>query len=266
MVQRKLNLKIMEVKTSLADLKKLPDLKSNLETQLLFGEKIEVICKKNEGWFFCKSLTDNYKGWIKKDQVSIKLKEKNFKVSALTTLIYEKPDIKSNLLNRLHLNSKLQVLKSTNNWSSFYYKDKIAFVFNKHISTILEKPKAVKNFVKTAKNFLNTVYLWGGKSHLGLDCSGLVQLCLENQGVSFPRNTKDQFHCKILKSINEDEINKGTLIFWKGHVAIAINKSEIIHANAYHMRVVIENLETAKKRIEPIYGNVVGYKKLIEEN
>ena len=68
----------------------------------------------------------------------------------------------------------------------------------------------------------------GRKSHLGLDCSGLVQLCLENQGVSFPRNTKDQFHCKILKSINEDEINKGTLIFWKGHVAIAINKSQII--------------------------------------
>ena len=109
MVQRKLNLKIMEVKTSLADLKKLPNLKSNLETQLLFGEKIEVICEKNEGWFFCKSLSDNYKGWIKKNQVSIKLKEKNFKVSALTTLIYEKPDIKSILLNRLHLNSELDL-------------------------------------------------------------------------------------------------------------------------------------------------------------
>ena len=45
-----------------------------------------------------------------------------------------------------------------------------------------------------------------------------------------------------------------------------LHKSQIIHANAYHMRVIIENLETAKKRIEPIYGNVVGYKKLIEEN
>ena len=266
MVQRKLNLKIMEVKTSLADLRKLPDSKSILETQLLFGEKIEVICEKKEGWILCKSLNDGYKGWIKKNQVSMKLKEKNFKVSALTTLIYEKSDIKSNSLDRLYLNSELQVLKSTNTWSSFYYKNKIAFVFNKHISMILKKPKTVKNLVKTAKKFLNTVYLWGGKSQLGLDCSGLVQLCFENHGVSFPRNTKDQFHCKILKSINEDEINNGTLIFWKGHVAIAINKSQIIHANAYHMRVVIENLDTAKKRIEPIYGNVVGYKKLIEEN
>ena len=201
-----------------------------------------------EGWFFCKSLTDNYKGWIKKNQARMKLKEKNFKVSALTTLIYEKSDIKSNPLDRLYLNSELQVLKSTNNWSSFYYKDKIAFVFNKHISTILEKPKALKNFVKTAKNFLNTVYLWGGKSHLGLDCSGLVQLCLENQGVSFPRNTKDQFHCKILKSINEDEINDG-INFGKGHVAIAINKSQIVHANASSYEGRNENLETAKKEL-----------------
>ena len=256
----------MEVKTSLADLKKLPDSKSNLETQLLFGEKIEVICEKKRDWFLCKSFTDDYKGWINKSQVSVKLKEKNFKVSVLTTLIYEKPDIKSNVLNRLHLNSELQVIKSTKNWSSLYYKNKIAFVFSKHISVILEKPKAVNNFVKTAKKFLNTVYLWGGKSHLGLDCSGLVQLCLENQGVSFPRNAKDQFRCKILKSINENEIDNGTLIFWKGHVAIAINKSQIIHANAYHMKVTIETLETVKKRIKPIYGNVIGYKKLIEEN
>ena len=158
MVQRKLNLKIMEVKTSLADLRKLPDSESILETQLLFGEKIQVICEKKGGWFLCKSLTDDYKGWIKKDQVSVKLKEKNFKVSELTTLIYEKPDFKSNVLNRLHLNSKLQVLKSTNNWSSFYYKNKIAFVFNKHTSTILKNQKLLKTSLKLQK-FLNTVYL-----------------------------------------------------------------------------------------------------------
>ena len=52
MVQRKLNLKIMEVKTSLADLKKLPDLKSNLETQLLFGEKMKLFVKKMKVGFF----------------------------------------------------------------------------------------------------------------------------------------------------------------------------------------------------------------------
>ena len=73
-------------------------------------------------------------------------------------------------------------------------------------------------------------------------------MCLENQGVSFPRNTKDQFHCKILKTINENEINNGTLIFWKGHVAIAINKSQIIHANAYHMKVTIEKFRNCKKK------------------
>lgn len=256
----------MEIKTSLANLRKFPDSKSNLETQILFGEKIEVLFEQKKDWIHCKSLADNYKGWIKKSEIDKNVRKKNFKVSELTTLVFKKPNIKSNFLTKLHLNSKLHVLKTYNNWSSFYYRNKIAYIFNKHISQKSQKLKNINNFVKTAKKFLNTVYLWGGKSHLGIDCSGLVQLCLENQGISFPRNTKDQFNCKILKSINENEINNGTLIFWKGHVAIAINKSQIIHANAYHMKVIIENLETAKKRIKPIYGDVIGYKKLIEEN
>ena len=266
MVQRKFNLKMMEVKTPIANLRKLPDQDSNLETQLLFGEEVEIISEEKKDWLLCKSIKDNYEGWIKKNNIGKYLHKKNYKVSALTTFIFKEPNIKSNMSTYLHLNSKLHILKSENDWSIFYYNQNKAFIFNKHISKIISKSKRENNWVETAKKFLNTVYLWGGKSALGLDCSGLVQLCLEHHNIPFPRNTEDQFNSSFLKSINENEINNGTLIFWKGHVAIAVNKYEIIHANAYHMQVVIESLREAKKRIEPLYGKIIGYKKLIKEN
>ena len=79
----------------------------------------------------------------------------------------------------------------------------------------------------------------------------------------FPRNTDEQFKSNILKNVSESELDKGTLIFWKGHVAIAINKTEIIHSNAYHMKVAIEQFRDAKKRIENSYGKIIGFKKLI---
>ena len=92
--------------------------------------------------------------------------------------------------------------------------------------------------------------MWGGKSHLGLDCSALVQLAIQSINKRFPRNTDEQFKSNILKNVSERELDKGTLIFWKGHVAIAINKTEIIHSNAFHMKVAIEKFCEAKNRIE----------------
>ena len=105
--------------------------------------------------------------------------------------------------------------------------------------------------------------MWGGKSHVGLDCSALVQLAFQSVNISFPRNSSDQFKSKILKSVPESDFDRGTLVFWPGHVAIAINKKKIIHANAYHMKVIIEKFCDAKKRIENSYGKVIGFKKLI---
>ena len=103
--------------------------------------------------------------------------------------------------------------------------------------------------------------MWGGKSQLGLDCSALLQLAIQSFDILFPRNSSQQYQSDMLKPT--DKIKKGTVIFWDGHVAIAIDKENIIHANAYHMKVAIESFKIAKKRIQNDYGKLLGFKKLI---
>ena len=83
--------------------------------------------------------------------------------------------------------------------------------------------------------FKNTPYLWGGKSIEGIDCSGLVQICLETKNLLIPRNSSDQSTYKCNYLLDSQIIEKECLIFWKGHVAIAISNDTIIHSNSYHM-------------------------------
>ena len=79
------------------------------------------------------------------------------------------------------------------------------------------------------KKFLNVKYKWGGKHFTGIDCSALVQLFLNYNNKFCPRDTKDQIKY-FKKKINLNNIKKNDLIFWKGHVAIALSKNKLIHA------------------------------------
>ena len=88
----------------------------------------------------------------------------------------------------------------------------------------------------------------------------LVQISLNIAGYEFPRNSKDQFNYLNNKSLKN--IERGCLIFWNGHVAIAIDTKNIIHSNAYHLLVVTENFYEAQKRIKNDYGDILGIKKV----
>ena len=104
--------------------------------------------------------------------------------------------------------------------------------------------QAEPDFVAVAERFLGTPYLWGGKSSLGLDCSGLVQVALTACGINCPRDS-DMQEQALGKSISLAGLQRGDLIFWKGHVAIARGRNSMIHANAFHMAVAIEPVAEA---------------------
>ena len=228
------------------------DINSEMVSQALYGEEFYVLKKHNE-WTFIKLKDDNYKGWVLNCKYNQNFKNTHI-VNTPNTWIYVSPDIKSNVILKLFAGSKIKILKCDKTWSKIEIFDEkffCGYIPTKHIMKINKK----LNWLKIIKQFENAPYLWGGKTVNGIDCSGLLQLSMKFTGSNIPRDTKDQktyFQNFILKS-KHNNYNRGDIIFWKGHVAIILKKTQLIHANAFHMSVKVEKIESALKRINEQY-------------
>ena len=222
---------------------------SKLSTQLLYGEECDVFETKN-GWSWIQSRRDNYVGYTPTINLTRKIYKPNSKVISLRTVIYTKPDIKSVTKGYLSFNSLVEVIK---------IKGKYSLIKNLGWCPSLDlvKVKSSKfNHIDLSKQYLDTPYLWGGRDSMGIDCSGLIQNLHQINNRPFPRDT-DMQEIYVTNEVKyEKDLKAGDLVFWKGHVAMMIDNSNIIHANAFHMKTAIEPLSTAKKRILKSNGKI----------
>ena len=216
--------------SSLANIYSKPSSKSEVMSQILYGEKFKVLNKK-KNWVKIKTSYDNYIGFIKKDNFYEKFKPK-FKISKLKSKIFIRKNNRFLPSKKyLYFGSGVSVLNSNKNFIEF---KKNRWIKKSDTKKIFHQEK---NFLKILKLFLNSKYLWGGKTSDGIDCSALIQIYFYYNRIFFPRDSKDQI--KFCKKNSKKELVKGDIIFWKGHVGMCLNNSKFIHAYGPRKRVII---------------------------
>ena len=237
----------MKIINSSVFMKSEPTETSPLETECLFGETVEILEERLD-WVYCKLNTDNYCGWIKKEGLG-KLKNPTHRVIVKRSFIYINKNPKSNSLFYLPLGAQLVIDNIQSEWaeiSLYNNKTQVGYVPSKHIVSLDHR---VKDWVAIAELSLGTPYKWGGRDTIGIDCSALLQLSYQTYGEDIPRNTSQQVKLKKKHIRDVEDLKRGCVVFWKGHVGIMIDKFNCIHANAFHMQTKIEPLNQIIDRI-----------------
>ncbi|CUI36753.1 C40 family peptidase [Cognatishimia activa] len=223
----------------LVDLMNAPE--GHRDRQLLFGETVGLY-ETHEGWAFVRSDKDGYVGYVPKSSLAHS-PEATHRISAAATHVYEQADFKSRDRMRLSHGCLLHGMENENG----FLKIAEGYVPMVHCSPVGEHPS---DPVSVAKTFLDTPYLWGGNSRFGIDCSGLVQAAFTECGVACAGDSDLQEDMLGYELPADAELKRNDLLFWKGHVAMIVDETRLIHANAHHMAVSFENTNDAIARIE----------------
>jgi len=219
-----------------------PSSNSEVSSQILYGEKF-IIRKKIKNWVKIKTLYDNYNGFIKIDKFRNKLNSTH-KIFKIRSYIYRK--VKNKFIKTtdcLFFSSNISILSEEKNFFEF---EKNKWIKKKDIKKIKH---IEKDYLKILRLFINTKYVWGGKTYQGIDCSAILQLIFYYNNKFYPRDTKDQMkYSKI--NMRKNIFKKGNIIFWKGHVAICTNSKKLIHAHGPKKKVLVMPIKVTIDKIE----------------
>ena len=246
---------VYEVIEPIADLRREPAPEAALDTQALKGERVTVYEVSDEGWAWGQLETDGYVGYLSANALGPVGPLPTHRVCVPRTFGFPGPDIKLPPMIALPMGARVDIARETERFALD------AFNWHYPLSHVAPLAKRQPDFVAVGEMFMNAPYLWGGKSSLGIDCSGLVQIALQLAGVSCPRDTYMQ-ESALGRPKSLTELRRGDLIFWKGHVAIACDTTTIIHANAHHMMVAKEPITEAIIRIKRTGSDVTSVKRL----
>jgi cell wall-associated NlpC family hydrolase len=243
------------VTSALVDMRGAPHGAASQTTQALMGEAAAVFEIEN-GWAWCQFERDGYVGYVPVDALSEGHVQPTHRVSVPSTFLYPAADLKTAPYAAVYMNSPLAVVEADEKWS------RIAdgrYVFTRHIRScdaVATDPAGI------AVLFEHSPYLWGGRTRLGLDCSGLIQTAFQACGIACPRDT-DMMEREFGQPLAFDAavLRRGDLVFWKGHVGMMLDGERLIHSNGHHMMTVIEPLSDALKRIAALFGPATSFRR-----
>ena len=247
-----------------APLKRTPRADASLDSEVLRGEVFTVFEESAEGWSWGQLETDSYVGYVPTDALSNLLPEPTHRVAALRTFLYPAADLKLPAEGFLSIGSRLSLDREVETRGTLYrtLAGGEGAVVAAHVVPIDAPP--ANDFVAVAERFLNTPYLWGGRTSLGVDCSSLVQLSLMVAGKPSPRDSdlQEAMLGAAVEGVVAAALHRGDLVFWPGHVGIMIDGEYMLHASGHHMAVVIEPLREAAERIARAAGQPTSVKRL----
>ena len=251
--------RIYQVVEPQAPLRNEPRPDAPLLTEALKGERVTIYDTDGEGWAWGQLEADGYVGFLPAGALAPLDAPPTHKVAALRTLVFPGPSIKLPPVEALPLGAMLAIAR---------IDDRMAvtpaggYVAAAHLRPLGEFES---DFVAVAERFLGVPYLWGGKTALGLDCSGLVQVALTACGIACPRDSDMQetaLGVPAAVAADFSTLRRGDLLFWKGHVGIACGGGKLLHANAFHMAVAIEPVAAAVARIRATGSEVTSVRRI----
>lgn len=227
-------------------------------SELLFGEDVDVY-ESREGCAWVQGARDGYVGYVRADGLTAERPALTHVVSARLSHLFPSPSIKAPPAGRVTLGARLSV---TATGGGFARLADGRFIVERHIRPIHE---AAEDIVEVALAFLGAPYLWGGRSSLGLDCSGLVQVAAQAVGAEPPRDTDMQaaeLGRPVAVPAGPEGLARGDIVYFPGHCMIADGAGNLVHANAFHMAVTVEPTDTVFGRTKGGWSVVTAVRRL----
>jgi hypothetical protein len=246
---------VREVAEPQAPVRRSPSPDAPLDTEALKGERITIYDSNEEGWSWGQVGADGYVGYVPTSALRDPGPPPTHRVAVPRTLVFPGPSIKLPPLEGLSLGCRLAITRID---GPLAVTDTNGFVPAGHLKPL---DTSEPDFVAVAETFIGVPYLWGGKTTLGIDCSGLVQIALVTSGTACPRDS-DMQERTLGSALSLSELQRGDLVFWKDHVAIAHDSTTLVHANAFHMAVAFETAREAIARIAAVGSEVTSVRRI----
>jgi cell wall-associated NlpC family hydrolase len=244
-----------------ADVRREPRPDAGVDTQLLLGDDV-LVFEEAEGWAWVQAVRDGYVGYVADTALKASGEAPTHVVSVPRTFVYPGPDLRFPRTADLSMGSAVTAAGAAERRGTHYavLASGEAMIAG-HLRPIGDH---AGDYVSVAEMFLGTPYLWGGVSGFGIDCSGLVQLSMRMTGRDVLRDTDMQaagIGEPVVPGADLSGLQRGDLVFWKGHVAIMTDAENMIHANGHTMMVSREGLREAIDRIGYLYGGPTGFRR-----
>lgn len=234
-------------------LRQAPGTDSGVVSELLFGETVRVFEDK-AGWAWLQNGTDDYVGYAQADGLSETVHRATHSVAVLRTWLYPRADLKSPPLDLLSMNSQIRVDDTDGPYSRLAGG---GWVWSAHLAAA---DSFETDHAAVALRFLGTPYLWGGRTSLGLDCSGLAQMALARCGKAVPRDSDMQETASGAPVPFDGDfsvLRHGDHVIWPGHCGIWLDEARFVHANATDMMVSMGPLKEIARHIERVQGDPI---------